>query len=861
MPTTSLLRRLGVFARHRYWQIFAVTAVLVVASVYLTSRLRFDTDVLNLLPKNDPVIDIFLETLDSFGSIDYLPVAVRLPERAMLDPYETFVDELAMELKELEEIESVEYHLGDTESLLEEFYPKAVLFLDEDGRARLAEKLSDEGIRKRVQEMRRLLGTPQGQTLKELMLVDPFGLVELFLDRVQGSRGALSVDWSSGYYLSQDHRMLLILAKPVRPPADVDFDELLVAAVEERIAAVQSRWPEMVGVDPEAPAELAADLPPPPEVALGGGYLTALDDARFIRRDAIVGGLTSLAGVLLLFLFAFRRLGPLLFAVAPLACGLILTFGFSELTLGKLSSATSMTAALLIGLGIDFVIVSYGRYVEERRRGGDLASSLAAMAGSSGRAVVVGGLTTAATFYAFLVTDFTGLRQMGFLTGTGILLCMLSVLFLLPALLAWRDDRHRRKSSAPNLYMHSFGLQPLMRACVRSPRVVVAIGVATTAAAAWLAAGLGFEESMQAMRPEGNRGIQVTKEVGERFGSGFDYMMLVLHGDTPEEVLALAAEAAEGAKELVDEGVLNGYGGVGSLIPPPARQAAVLDWLDRKRGDALDIDRIAETFRAEAAAQGLRSDPFEPGIALLGSGLSHSEPIGIRDFADSAQGQALLDRFVQRRGDRPEDGWVSLVYLYPPENLWRREPPPPAVALADELGPQATLTGTAVINERVRSRVRPDAWLAGILGLLAVGVLLYFDFRSLRYTLLSLLPLTVGICWMLGIMALLGIDLNFMNIFVTTMIIGIGVDYGLHMVHRFREGSSPSEVETGMTETGNAIVVAALSTVCGFGSLVFSHYPGLRSVGFVAVLGAISTALVAVTLLPAVLTWVKRRSA
>ena len=113
---------------------------------------------------------------------------------------------------------------------------------------------------------------------------------------------------------------------------------------------------------------------------------------------------------------------------------------------GKLSSATSVVAALLIGLGIDFVIVSYGRYVEERRGGASLEAALAAMCGACGRAVVAGAITTAATFYAFTFTEFTGLRQMGLLTGTGILLCMTSVLLLLPAMLAWSEDHHAKRA-------------------------------------------------------------------------------------------------------------------------------------------------------------------------------------------------------------------------------------------------------------------------------------------------------------------------------------------------------------------------------------------------------------------------------
>ena len=92
-----------------------------------------------------------------------------------------------------------------------------------------------------------------------------------------------------------------------------------------------------------------------------------------------------------------------------------------------------------------------------------------------------------------------------------------------------------------------------------------------------------------------------------------------------------------------------------------------------------------------------------------------------------------------------------------------------------------------MVNQRVRAMVLRDAWIAGILGFGLVTVILWIDFRNLRYVLLALMPLLVGITLMLGGMVLLGIQMNFINIFVTTMIIGIGVDYGIYILHRYRE--------------------------------------------------------------------------
>jgi len=859
------LERLALASARRYRTVFVVTLVLSVVAGLLATRLHFDTDVLNLLPKDDPKIHHFLEAMDRFGGTDYLLVAVRVPEGEVAEPYELLVDRLGARLETLDELHKVEYRIGAPEELIEQVYPRALLFLDAQGREVLDRRLRPEGIHERVRELRRQLTAPQGLVLKDLVTLDPFGLAQIFLDKFETNRGQLAVDWTSGYYLSQDHRMLLLLARPVLPPQDTEFDVRLVDAVQKQVDASLAEWQDIVGPD------AGVTTPPVPEVALGGSYLTALDDYKLIRGDMIRNIVTSTVLVLLLFLLAFHRLGPLLYATLPLACGLVWTFGFSAVTVGSLSSATSGTAALLIGLGIDFVIVSYGRYVEERRKGLEMEPALALMAGSSGRAVVVGAVTTAATFFAFLVTDFTGLRQMGFLTGTGILFCMLAVLVLLPALISWGEHRHLRRDTQPNLYLHSFGTGPLMRGAARWPKTALAIGAVITVAALWAAFGLEFEEGMKTMRPaKGNRGIDVGKEVAKHFDSGFDAMMLMIKGDTLDEIFERSERATEGAKTLADEGVILGYSGLTSLIPPPSRQRASLAWLEQGReSGVLDPDEIISEFRAALAEEGMRAEPFARGLGLFRQALQVDAPLSLDDVEESDQTGKLLDRYLQRvvpaSADQPgnpgvEDdetagSWVSVVYLYPPHNRWRRRPPPQAVELAEELGPHVVLTGPNVVNERMRQRVRVDAVVAAVLGFLLVAVLLWIDFGRLRDAALSLTPLLVGIVWMLGGMDVLGIKMNFMNVFVTTMIIGIGVDYGIHAVHRYREnqGGGNGKLSRGLVETGKAIVVASLSTVVGFGSLATSRYPGLRSTGYVAILGALATALVAITLLPAFL--------
>ncbi|MGE4191108.1 MAG: RND family transporter [Thermoanaerobaculia bacterium] len=786
----------------------------------------------------------YRETLEQFGSADYFVIGVRIPEEAPLDPYEEFADDLAQRLtRRTELIGSVEHRIGEPEELLAQLLPGAVLFLDEPARERFAARLSDAELAMRARELRRQLETPQAVAMKEILKLDPVGLSNVFLDRVGGQRGPLAVDWTSGRYLSRDHRMLLILAKPVVNPQDLDFNQRLFDGVNEEVAAATSGWGDLVeGVDL-----------PAPELIYGGRYMITLDDSGLIRRDVIVNAASSLIGVLLLFYIAYRRLSLLLLVFSPLACGLAITFGFSAVAVGVLSSTTAGVAALLVGLGDDFVIVLYGRYVEARQAGSTVPEALRSMGGATARGVVLGAITTTATFYAFLITDFTGLYQMGLIIGTGTLFCLLAVLCLVPAMIGWSEEHHRKRAREPRLHMFAFGIEKVTTLAMRRPGPTLLVALAVTLAALAALPHLRFDDNVEALRPPGNRGILAQQEINEHFGSGFDAMSLVVEAPTLDEVLALSGEATARARELVRNGQLGGADGVSSLLPPPSVQDEALAWLARGRADgSLDIGRIRATFDAALEKEGLREEPFAAGLELLGRALSPAGPITREALLELPQGKALLDRCLRET----PNGWKSVVKIYNLPGRPKREVPVAAVDLAASLGEHANLTGMNVLSRSLRYEVRRDAIVSAAIGMVAVMILLWIDFRKVRSAFLSLVPLFVGVLWMVGLMVLLGFHLNFMNIFVITMIIGIGVDYGIHVIHRYvEEEGEGRDPRPAVEETVRGVFLAALTTIVGFGSLATSHYPGLISMGLVSILGTLSTAMVAIVVVPAWLSW------
>jgi uncharacterized protein len=282
------------------------------------------------------------------------------------------------------------------------------------------------------------------------------------------------------------------------------------------------------------------------------------------------------------------------------------------------------------------------------------------------------------------------------------------------------------------------------------------------------------------------------------------------------------------------------------VVPSPAAQLEVIERLGGVRDRVEGIEpRLVAAFRSA----GLNPAAFEEGIRHFGAALRVREPLALSDLKGST-----LERVVDRYVASYPGGSSVAIYCYPPADRWRRQVPPALASLVAQHD-WAVLASPVVVAAELRRIVWKDAARAAVLGMVAVYLLMWADLGSHRRALLALAPLAVGLTWMVGAMALLGIRVNFMNIFVMTMVIGIGVDYGVHLLHRWWESDGAPE---SLSETSKAIAVAALTTVVGFGSLVQSHFPGLRSVGAAAILGAVCTAVASITVLPVLLARFRR---
>ena len=363
----------------------------------------------------------------------------------------------------------------------------------------------------------------------------------------------------------------------------------------------------------------------------------------------------------------------------------------------------------------------------------------------------------------------------------------------------------------------------------------------------WGAWDLKFDDDIQNMRSPDNKGMKLRTEVMESFGLRFTPMTVRVDGPTEREAIAAARSLLPELEALVDGENLADVDTIVDLFPDYEDQVRVLDVLKAWPDAAVDLGaRFSEALRRA----GLNPAPFADGIERFEMGLAVKEPLSLDDLEGT-----LLERMARRYVAEYDEGVSVAIRCYPPAGRWRREAPPALEALVDR-HPEAILTGPNVVSAELRRIVWGDAFRASAIGIVLVFLLMWADFGSPGRSALALLPLVLGMVWMLGVMSFLDLRINFMNIFVITMVIGIGVDYSVHFLHRWFETGGNPEALAGISK---AIAVAALTTIVGFGSLVLSHYPGLRSVGFAAILGALATAVISITVLPVLLRWRETR--
>ena len=640
----------------------------------------------------------------------------------------------------------------------------------------------------------------------------------------------------------------------VRPEVDHGLLEPAGAA----LSALRDALAEL-GLDNAAPGAVHARVT--------GLYPLSSEEAHLLNHQVRLAGLASLLLVSCVLLAGLRSVRQALSLVCTLLVGLALTAGFATIAVGRLNLITVAFSVLFIGLSVDFGIHLLMRYRELLGTGLAPVAALGGAARTTGTALVICTATTAAAFFAFIPSDFVGVSELGLICGVSMFVGLLTNLTLLPALLGVAGNM-----PAANDYTWQAGKLRLGTAPGRYRRpVIVAALVAATGAAAMLPA-VRFDHNPLSLRDSATESVQVFDEL-LRSGNAFPWNLNVLAA-SPEAARALSAEL-EGQSSVARALTLH------DLVPAAQEpKLDVIEQLDLFLGPALTVPTTRTPPTAEESYQAMQHlaatavatphPQLQAPAARLATRLNALLARTDRDAVLADLNTVLatpLTRRIERLQEALQAGPVTLATL-------RAEPELAAQRIAAdgrmriEIFPAQDLNDNDALERFVREvqaitpqafgeslviyesgRIVVESFLrALLLASVAIILLLTLVWRNPRDVLLVLLPLAFAALLTATLSTLIGLSFNFANVIVIPLLLGMGVDSGIHLVHRrsHEAGAHPML----QTSTARAVVLSALTTLASFGTLAFTSHPGMASLGQLLVLGITLMLLSNLVLLP-----------
>lgn len=576
--------------------------------------------------------------------------------------------------------------------------------------------------------------------------------------------------------------------------------------------------------------------------------------------DIQLAGALSLTLLAFVLIVGFRSWRAIVGCFGALFCGLAWTFGFATLAVGSLTLLSIVFSVLFIGLGIDFAIHYALRYREEAADTSDAPGTAERTAASCGGALGLCAVTSAVGFLSFWPTDYRGLAELGLIAAAGMALALIASLTVLPALFSLMRLPGGAHATMP-------GGGAVGGWIDRQKRPIVVAAAILSIAALALSTRAEFDFNTLALKDPKAESVQTLIDL-QQDGAITPYTLSIPFADRS------AAEAAADRLRTLPE--VAGVRSLEDLVPAEAdlkqamiEEAAVFLWPALSPPSA---SGAASEGGAQAALHDLRAQSWDDlppeDRARLVDGLNAlddadaaafedrlttplrvtleglKDALGARAFTLTDLPQDMVDRYVA------PDGGVRIAVL-PKEDLRDFAALGDFVDAVTALYPDAT--GRPVL-EAGTGKIVVAAFQQAVA--IALGVILAFliwRLHSFRDAVLVLIPLILAGAATTAFGVLAGIPFNVANVIVLPLVLGLGVDNGVHFVARWREEGDLSAVLK--SSTPRAVLLSGGTTLASFATLGIVSNSGISSMGMLLSVAMIAIILSTMIVLPALLAW------
>ena len=677
-------------------------------------------------------------------------------------------------------------------------YEHLPLFLTDTDYQRFDSLLTEKGIQAIMQKNYTNLLSPAGIALRSYILRDPLGLGSEALKHLQDFQLEANYEIYDEHIFSKDGSTLLMFITPVFSTGSTGKNDELIKILEEELQHVQGESPTI-------------------RVEYFGGPSVGVYNARQIKKDTILTSSLALLIIIVFISLVFKRKRSIPLIITPVLFGGLFALFLIFFIKGSISAIAVGAGSAVMGIALSYSIhmLAHQNHV----------STVQQLIKEIAYPLTVGSFTTIGAFMGLIFTSSDLLRDFGLFASLALVGTTLFCLIYLPHFLKGQAD--------------------VKQGCIL--RIIEKINAYSYEKNKWLVGGIllitiiclftsqkvGFNNDMMSLNYEPQHLKQSEEKLMQLFDNGEKTVLFVSVGKDMNQATETYAMTNQKLSALKDQGLIKDYASASQfLISPQEQQLRLKKWKDYWTDEKQQ--QIREQLETAAAEYRFRPGSFDPFYQWL------NQPFG--EYHYTAQEDDLSGKLLNEWQTSADSITMLISQIrisdQNKETVYQNFSKTQDVVIFDR---------SYFANKWV-SAINDDFYLILYISSFLIFFALWFSYGRIELTLMSFLPMLVSWVIILGLMGILGIEFNIINIILSTFIFGIGDDFSIFIMdglqNKYRTGQKV------LNSHKTAIFFSAFTTVVGMGALVFAKHPALQSISLISILGMIAVVLVAYTIQP-----------
>ncbi|NUU99929.1 hypothetical protein XO12_07450 [Marinitoga sp. 1154] len=842
------MKTLGNFIIKHSKSIFIFFSILTIIFLALAVTLQIRPGFLDLLPDNDPYVKVYKDATKSFKSVDSVIIGIEGKRENII----SYVEDISEKLKGMDHIDAI-YYKNPVD-----FISKNIFLLSPDEEQDFLKKLyTSYDLTSFFEALNVMFKEPengykiteQDRKQFEYLLKSMYD----FFNEIENSNEEkirekfFNMLFGEKYLITKDGTFGLIIIRPSISSNDIKKVVTLVNSIEKNVKKEAKKFNVKAG--------------------LTGTLVIARDEMIVTERDMAVATSVSLILIITIFLLGFRSIRYMLLSVIPLILGIIWGMGFTKITIGSLNIMTIMMGAILAGLGIDYSIHIISLFIELRNEGLSIVESIKGIFEKNVRGIIAGAVTTAIGMGIFSISSFPGFKEFGIVLSSGIIFTLLAAIFILTILLKTFGNKYKNPGT---IFVIDYDIKKYRNINIFLMITLIILSFIKIN-------NVEFDKNMMNIEAKGLESIELNEKILKNFEFSPDNTIFISNN---------LIEAQELYNKLKDLKIFSQVDSISPFLPDTELQVKRLrNAYETKNApiqkfelNTTELKKVLSSLNfnmAKAAislnlmgykdlAKQLR-DIIKSGVLIKISNKNINDLVNIENTIISVitelRKNLNSDKLITLN-DIPDeiksnylgnDGKI-LTTAYSNGDIWNVEYQKEYFKQLEKLELK-NISGTALIFLRVIQISAREGKKILLLTIIFIYIVLLFDMKSFKYATMALLPMILSIILILGVMGWFNIKLNVVNIVALPLIIGIGVDDGIHLIHRYRREKN---LRLALKSTGKAITMTTLTTGAAFGTFMLAKYRGFIGFGLLLLLGVIFSYLITVFVVTSIISYIDK---